>query len=250
MSHSDKPSLLGRSLLFLRSAVHFAFMVISVTIWSLLCMLTYPLPYRKRYDIITLWTHMNLWVLERTVGLRCEVQGLENIPEQPCIVMCKHQSTWETFALQRWFTPQVWVLKRELMRLPAFGWAVALLDPVAIDRAAGAESLRQLVEKGGARLRDGRWLVVFPEGTRTAPGTRGRYRVGGAVLAEKTGFPIVPVAHNAGEYWARHQFVKKPGVIQVRIGKPIVSEGKSAQQIMAEVEAWIEGRMEEITTLK
>lgn len=239
--------LVGKISLLLRSTLQFSFMIGSVSLWAALSLLTFPLPYRPRYWFITRWTHMNLWFLRRVYGLGWQAQGEENIPDTPCIVMSKHQSTWETLALQLWFEPQTWVLKRELTFLPLFGWAIRLLDPVAIDRKAGRNAVDQVVEKGGARLRSGRWLVVFPEGTRVAPGRAGRYRMGGAVLAERTGYPIVPVAHNAGDFWARHQFVKRPGKVQVRIGPPIETKGRSAAEIIALVEDWIEGQMREIS---
>lgn len=234
--------------LWLRSAVQSVVFVVTVAVWAAVSLLSAPFPYRARYWFITRWTHFNLWWLELTCNLRCNVEGLENIPaEGGGIVMAKHQSTWETMALQRWFTPQTWVLKRELMRLPLFGWAIALLRPIAIDRAAGSEAVRQMATEGKKRLAEGVWLVVFPEGTRVAPGVRVRYRVGGGVLAAESGAPIIPVAHNAGEFWGRNKFLKYPGVIQVRIGPPINPKGKSPTEIVREVEDWIEGQMVKIS---
>lgn len=231
----------------LRSAAQNLVFALSLLVWALLSLLTWPFPYRFRYAFVTRWTHFNLWWLERMCGLRCEVRGLENIPpEGGGIVMAKHQSTWETMALQRWFEPQTWVLKRELMHMPLFGWAIALLEPIAIDRNARGGAVRVMCEEGAKRLRDGRWVVIFPEGTRMPPGQRGRYRVGGGVLAARTGATVIPVAHNAGEFWGRNQILKRPGVIQVRIGPPIDSRGKSAHEIMHAVESWIEAEMAEI----
>lgn len=233
-----------------RSLIQNLIFVVSLLVWATLSQLTFPFSYRRRYWFITRWTHFNLWVLEVVCGIRCQVQGLENIPRHGAgIVMAKHQSTWETMALQRWFNPQTWVLKRELKRMPVFGWAISLLEPVAIDRSARSESFRQMVEEGAKRLEDERWLVVFPEGTRMAPGERGRYRIGGGVLAAQTGAVVVPVAHNAGEFWGRNAFFKWPGVIQVRIGPAIDSRGKSPQEIMKAVENWIEGQMTEIEAI-
>jgi 1-acyl-sn-glycerol-3-phosphate acyltransferase len=229
-----------------RSTLQTVFFLLTMSLWALVSVLTYPLPYRARYRFITLWTHLNLWWLEFVCRLRCDVQGLEHIPAGGGIVMAKHQSTWETMALQRWFDPQTWVLKREIMRLPFFGWAMAMLEPIAIDRSARTEAVRQMCEEGAERLQDGRWVVVFPEGTRMAPGQRGRYRVGGGVLAERTGATVIPVAHNAGRFWGRNAFLKWPGVIQVRIGPPISPQGKSAAQIVQEAEDWIEGQMAEL----
>lgn len=233
----------------LRSVIQNLFFVVSLAVWALLSLFTFALPYRRRYRFITRWTHFNLWCLEAVCEVRCEVRGLEHIPAGGGIVMAKHQSTWETMALQRWFNPQTWVLKRELMRLPLFGWAMALLEPVAIDRSARSESMKQLCEEGAARLQDGRWVVIFPEGTRVQPGKKLRYRVGGGVLAARTGAVVVPVAHNAGEFWGRNSFLKFPGVIQVRIGPPIQTQGRLPQEIVSEAEDWIERQMTEITGL-
>lgn len=232
--------------IFIRSLLQATIYIGSTVIWALVSMLSAPLPYRHRYWLITRWTHFNLWVLERLCRIRVEVQGLENIPPGGGVVMAKHQSAWETLALQRWFVPQTWVLKRELLRLPLFGWSIALLDPIAIDRGSAASAIRQLSRQGAERLAEGRWVVVFPEGTRVPPGTRGHYQAGGAMLAERTQAVVVPVAHNAGHCWGRNSFLKHPGVIQVRIGPPIDSQGKRASEIIRLVEEWIEAQMLEI----
>jgi 1-acyl-sn-glycerol-3-phosphate acyltransferase len=233
--------------MWLRSGLQTVLMVGSALLFGGLGFLTLPLPYRWRYRFITGWTRFNLWVLEAICGMRCEVQGLENIPAQAGVVMAKHQSAWETLALQRWFSPQTWVLKRELLWVPFWGWGMAALEPIAINRAAAGSAMRQVVSQGAKRLEQGRWLVIFPEGTRVAPGERGRYQPGGAVLAQKLGATVVPVAHNAGEFWRRKSFLKRPGTIQVRIGPPIATAGRSAKEILREVEEWIEARMQEIS---
>jgi 1-acyl-sn-glycerol-3-phosphate acyltransferase len=171
------------------------------------------------------------------------VVGTENIPDQASIILSKHQSAWETLALQSIFPPQVWVLKRELLRLPFFGWALALSSPIAIDRGTARLALKQLLDQGKDRLAQGFWVVIFPEGTRVAPGTKGRYKVGGAWLATHTGALVVPVAHNAGEFWGRNAFLKYPGTITVSIGKPLDSTGRKADELNSQVEAWIENEM-------
>jgi 1-acyl-sn-glycerol-3-phosphate acyltransferase len=178
------------------------------------------------------------------------VRGTENIPDTAGIVFSKHQSMWETIALQSIFPHQVWVAKQELKWLPFFGWGLWLMKTIFIKRGTGRAAVQQLVSQGKQRLDEGIWVVIFPEGTRVPPGTRGRYRIGGAVLAEKTGYPIVPLAHNSGEYWPRRSFIKHPGTIQVRVGAPISTRGKTAQQLLDEASGWIEARMDEITTLK
>jgi len=207
----------------------------------------YPVPYPLRYRYAHQWTRFNLWWLEITCGLKYEVSGTESIPDTPCIIMSKHQSAWETMALQKLFPPQVWVMKREIFRLPFFGWAIAAMEPIAIDRSSGRKAVTQIVEQGRKKLEDGRWIVVFPEGTRVPPGKKGRYGMGGAILATETGFPAIPVAHNAGEFWKRNDFIKRPGTIKVVIGAPIASKDKTASQLNQEVEDWIEGEMHKIS---
>jgi 1-acyl-sn-glycerol-3-phosphate acyltransferase len=188
------------------------------------------------------WGSVSLWELRVICGLRHRVTGLENLPDGPCVVLCKHQSTWETISL-RAILPlrQAWVLKRELLRIPIFGWALAQYRPIAIDRSAGRQAIRQLLAQGGEHIANGRWVVIFPEGTRVAAGERRRYNIGGAMLAEKTGAPVVPIAHNAGNFWRRRGVRKFPGTIDVVIGEPIVSAGRKASEINAEAEEWIEG---------
>jgi 1-acyl-sn-glycerol-3-phosphate acyltransferase len=227
----------------LRSFLFNALLWLSVPPYALLALLTFPLPFRARYRFISGWARMQLWLVERLCGLNYRVEGREHIPRGPAIILAKHQSTWETIALQAIFPPQTWVLKRELMWVPLFGWGLAMLKPIAIDRSAGRKAVEQLIAQGKARLAEGIWVVVFPEGTRVAPGTRKRYGIGGAVLAAETGCPVVPVAHNAGWYWPRRGFLKKPGTIQVAIGPPIDPNGKSAEQIIRAAEQWIENEM-------
>ena len=239
-------STTGKLGLFVRSCLQLGLFLLSTGVWGIVSLFTFPFPYRIRYRVITRWSHFNLWVLERVCGIRCEVRGLENIPSQAGVVMSKHQSTWEALALQRWFSPQTWVLKRELMWLPFFGWALALLEPIAINRKARAGAMRQVVKLGTRRLAQGRWLVVFPEGTRVEPGTRTRYQVGGAALAKSLGAHVVPVAHNAGRFWHPHRFIRKPGVVQVRIGPPIDTASRAAKEVLKEVERWIEAEMQTI----
>ncbi|MCP5153452.1 MAG: 1-acyl-sn-glycerol-3-phosphate acyltransferase [Ectothiorhodospiraceae bacterium] len=226
--------------LILRSALFGVGQVVLTVVFATVAVLAIPLPYRLRFHAITRWNAINLWWLGVTCGLRHEVSGLENAPDRPCIVLCKHQSAWETLALAGYFVPQAWVVKRELLRIPFFGWGLAALRPIAIDRAAGKDALAQVLEQGRQRLDDGLWVVIFPEGTRTAPGVRRRYRIGGARLAAETGVPVLPIAHNSGDYWPRHSFLKRPGTIRMIVGKPIDPAGRSATEINCEVEEWIE----------
>ena len=205
---------------------------------------TFPLNAHTRYRIISGLAHSVMWLLRVICDIRIEVKGIENIPKQPCIVLCKHQSAWETFALQTVFPPQVWVLKRELLWLPFFGWGLALTSPIAINRSKGKQAMKQLLAQGKQRLDNGFCVVIFPEGTRMPYGVRGKYKMGGALLGESTGAPVVPVAHNAGKFWARNALLKTPGTITMSIGKPIDPAGHKADEINRQAEEWIETEME------
>ena len=236
--------------LWLRSLAFWIVFPISIVLFATLLLFTFPFSLATRWALLQHWVSFILWWLKVTCKLTYEVEGLEHVSGGPAIIFAKHQSTWETIALQRMFPLQVWVAKRELMWLPFFGWGLALMKCIAIKRGTGRAAIRQLITQGKARLEEGIWIVIFPEGTRIPPGKRGEYRIGGAILAEKSGYPIIPVAHNAGEYWPRRSFIKRPGVIQVRIGAPITTQGKSATQLLEAASGWIEDRMAEITTLR
>lgn len=227
-------------MLLLRSLLFYLGLGISTIIATPVCLLIYPLPFKLRFAIVTRWTVFNLWWLQATCGLKHKVTGLENIPQGPAIIMCKHQSAWETLALQIIFPAQAWILKRELLWIPIYGWGLASMQPIAIDRGTAVRSFRQIVDQGRQRLARDIWVVIFPEGTRMAPGEKGEYLPGGGLLAEKSGCPIVPVAHNAGYFWPRNSIIKKPGTIDMVIGPVIPTQGRKAKEIMREVEAWIE----------
>jgi len=226
-----------------RSSLFMVGMVPTTVLFALLGLLTFPFPYRWRYAVITRWTTFNLWWLKVTCNVSYEVEGKENIPAGPAVILSKHQSAFETMVYQRIFPPHVWLLKRELLWVPFFGWGLAMLEPIAIDRKAGRRALQQLLEIGTRRLAAGRWVVIFPEGTRVMPGERGRYAPGGAMLAVRSGCPVVPVAHNAGEFWPRRGFVKRPGTIRIVIGPTIDTRERSAQEVNAMAEQWIEETM-------
>jgi len=241
----------SRLSLYLRALAFWLVFSTTTVLASILVVLMYPFSLRRRQQFITWWAGFILWWLETTCQLRYVLRGEENIPDQgPVIVFAKHQSTWETFVLQRIFPSQIWVAKRELLWIPFFGWGLAMMKPIAIKRGTGRAAVIQLIRQGTERLKEGLWVIIFPEGTRVPPGQKGRYRIGGAVLAEHSGYPVLPVAHNAGEFWPRHSFIKRPGTIQVRIGPLITPAGRSAQDIMNEAEAWIESTMAEITATK
>jgi len=228
--------------LLIKSVVFALGMWVSIIIFATLCLFTAPFSFAVRYGFLSKWARLNLWWLELTCGVQYQIEGRENIPAGNAIVMSKHQSTWETLALQVIFPPQVWVLKRELLKVPFFGWGLSMLEPIAIDRKTRGKARQQLIDQGTERLKNGRWVVIFPEGTRIPPGEKGRYALGGASLAEASGYPVVPMAHRP-----RRTFIKQPGVVTVRIGPAIESKDKSADEINKEVEAWIEEQMVEIT---
>jgi len=230
-------------MIWLRSALFTLGMLVFTPLYTFVILLSFPCRPLTRYRVIRPWSRIMLAWLRLTCKLDFRVFGAENIPDQAAIVLSKHQSAWETLALQSIFPPQVWVLKRELLRLPFFGWALSLSSPIAIDRGTARLALKQLLDQGKERLAQGFWVVIFPEGTRIKPGSKGRYKVGGAWLAAHTGAPIVPVAHNAGEFWGRNAFLKHPGTITVSIGKPIDPAGRKADDLNSQVEAWIENEM-------
>ncbi|MDP1660117.1 MAG: lysophospholipid acyltransferase family protein [Methylotenera sp.] len=230
-------------MLFLRSLLFFVGQVLTAPIFTLIALLALPLNPITRNDLISGWARSMLWWLKITCNIRHEITGLENIPNSPSIILAKHQSAWETLAFQAIFPTQVYVLKRELLMIPIFGWGLAMSSPIAIDRSAGREALKKLVANGKARLDKGFWVVIFPEGTRKAPSERGKYHIGGAWLATHTKTQVVPVAHNAGEYWAKNSFIKKPGIIQIHIGKPIQTIGIKTDTLNHQVEHWIETEM-------
>lgn len=205
------------------------------------------LPFRRLYGFARAWARSNLWMLKVLCGLDWTVIGAERIPREGAhISMWKHTSSWETMAQMIVFPPQAWVLKRELLWIPLVGWASWLLKCIAIDRGAGHRAVNQVLDLGRARLADGIWILVFPEGTRMAPGETRKYGVSGALLASQAGVKLVPVAHDAGDYWPRRGLVKKPGVVRVVIGPPVEAAGREPRELNAEVQGWIEGTMREL----
>jgi len=230
-------------MLLIRSLIFTCLQVVTTVIFSLLGVLLWPLPFKWRYKIVSKWAWLNLWLLEKICGISYQVEGLEHIPDEPCVIMCKHQSAWETLALQVVFPQQVWVLKRELLWIPFFGWGLAALNPIAIDRSAGRKSLNQVVDQGKERLSSGSWIVIFPEGTRIPSGEIGRFGIGGAKLAIESGVNVLPVAHNAGMAWPKKGFIKYPSRIKMVIGEKIAVEDKSAAKLNKQVFQWMESQM-------
>lgn len=227
----------------LRSILYTSWLFVGTLVHAVVVLALGWLPPRKLYFVARSWARSQLWVLEKLCGLRYTVEGLENLPAGAHVSMWKHSSAWETIAQAQIFPPQSWVLKRELMWIPLVGWAVRCLKPIAIDRKAGASAVNQVIQQGTERLAEGLWILIFPEGTRVAAGESRKYGVSGALLASKASCKIVPVAHNAGYYWPRRGWVKKPGVIRVAIGPPIEADGRDPREINEEVRAWIEARI-------
>lgn len=205
------------------------------------------LPSHELYAIARSWARLNLWLLAKLCDLTYTVEGVENIPAGAHVSMWKHSSAWETIAQAAVFPPQAWVLKRELMWIPLVGWAVKCLKPIAINRKAGATAVTQVIEQGKQRLSEGLWILIFPEGTRVAVGETRKYGVSGALLASKAGCKIIPVAHNAGYYWPRRGWLKKPGTIRVVIGPAIDAAGRDPRELNDEVRAWIETTLAGLT---
>lgn len=227
-------------MLILRSLLFYIGQIISTILIAPIGVIAFPLNFKKRYYLITRWAVFNLWWLKICCNVRYEITGIDNVPEKPCIVMCKHQSAFETLALQQIFIPQVWILKKELLQIPIYGWGLASMQPIAINRDSAIKSFKQIADQGYERLKKGYWVIIFPEGTRVAPNEKKKYLPGGGMLAEKSGSQVVPVAHNAGRLWPRNSMIKKPGLITIKIGPVIKSKNKSAKEITKEVENWIE----------
>lgn len=230
-------------MIFISSFVLLLCQLLLTPLFALIAILSFPFHPVTRYRIISGWALTMMWLLRVVCGIRMEVRGAENIPREPRILMCKHQSAWETIALQKVFPPQVWVLKRELLWLPFFGWGLAMTSPIAIKRSDGKGAMKQLLKQGKERMQMGFCVVIFPEGTRIPYGQKGRYKVGGALLSHSTGVPVVPIAHNAGKLWGRNSFLKHPGVITMSVGPTIDPTGLKAEEISQRVEAWIEAEV-------
>lgn len=233
----------------LRSALFQVVLVVSVIIWASLVVIVSPfLPFRRRYVFaITWWSRFITWALKVCCNISYRVEGLENIPKQACIVYSNHQSAWETFFLQTLFYPQATVIKKELLSIPFFGWGFSRVSPIAIDRSDRKTAMQQVIEQGTQRLKDGIWVMIFPEGTRVDAGQRKPFTHGGARLAIASGVPLLPIAHNAGEHWPNNRFLKIPGEIRVVIGTPIWPQGKTETELTAEGERWINNTVDRIS---
>ena len=201
------------------------------------------LSHKIGYECARSWGRQIVRLAKYICGINYEVRGLDTLPTTPCIVMAKHQSAWETVSILMHLPRASWIIKRELVFVPVVGWSLAALKSIAIDRKSGKAARDQILEQGREFLAQGQWINIFPEGTRVAPGKKGRYGIGGAWLAARTGTPIVPIAHNAGELWRRNAFLKYPGTITMSIGPAIETKDKDALTVIKQVEEWIENEM-------
>lgn len=234
--------------LFLRSLVFTILVAIATVIWSFVCILFGVFSYRCRYYVTSRWNAFVIWCAKVICGIHYQVKGLENLPDGPAILLSKHQSAWETISyLLIMPRPLVFVFKKELMYIPFFGWGIALLRMIPIDRKQGKNAFAQVVRHSKQRLAEGLWIMMFPEGTRIPVGEKGQYKHGGAKLAVETHTPVVPIAMNSGEFWPKKGFIKTPGTITVSIGKPISSEGLTSHDLNQKVEDWIEREMRNIS---
>jgi 1-acyl-sn-glycerol-3-phosphate acyltransferase len=230
-------------MIYIRSVLFFLLAVVNTILFGILVLPLCFIRYEWGYDTARGWGIVTLWLARRVCGIDYIVKGLDNVPAHPCISMSKHQSAWETVFILSMIPRAVWIIKRELQWLPIIGWVLFALKSIAIDRKSGKRAVDQIEEQGRDRLAQGLWISIFPEGTRVAPGKRGRYGIGGAWLAVKTGTPILPIAHNAGECWRRYAFLKYPGRVSVSIGPLIKTAGREPGDVIADVENWIEAEM-------
>jgi len=228
----------------LGSILFTAIMFASAAVYGCLVLVLRLFGYRVMYGAVRLWCRAMLTLLRWLCGLDYKVEGLEHVPAENTVVLMKHSSSWETIAQFLLFPRQTWVMKRELIWAPILGWVLFFLHPIAINRKGGRTAVEQVVEQGKKRLVDGFWVVVFPEGTRMPAGQTRRYGLSGTLLAQAAGRPIVPVAHNAGYYWPRRGWLKKPGTIEVVVGEPIDPAGRDPRELNAGIQAWIESQIE------
>jgi len=237
---------------FLRSVLHMAFMFCTVIPYALLIVVASACGTRgdTLYVWATRWLRLSIEAARVIMGIRYQIQGQENLPDgdiSPAILLVKHQSTYETFLMPAIMPhPLAYVFKKELLYVPFFGWAIGKLDMIHIDRSQRAKAFAKVVEQGQALLAKGVWVIMFPEGTRIPRGQRGQYKSGGTRLAVATGAPVIPIAITSAKCWPRRAFIKHPGVVDVSIGKPIPSVGREADELMREVEQWIESEMQRL----
>lgn len=230
-------------MILVRSALYQLILFVVVIPYFAMVFLTAPFPRQFRWQVIAGWPRLATWLARHLLGIDYEVRGREHIPAEPVVILSKHSSAWETIAYTSIFPPHVYVIKRELLWIPFLGWGLGLMSPIAINRANRKAAMQRMIELGAERLKQGFSIMIYPEGTRVPVGRRGIYKLGGAALAIADGVRVLPVAHNAGLLWPRNSFLKYPGKVTVVIGAPIETRGRTAEEVMREVEAWIEGEV-------
>ena len=234
---------------WLRSLLFLTFGFVSICLFATFALLVFWAPRSFLWGIVVTYCRLTLWAGDFFCGMKVVVEGAENLPDRPSVIMIKHTTTLETYGHVPMFPRTAWVLKREIIWMPVFGWVIGLLfRPIAIRRSARSAAVRQVIEQGKQKLAEGTWVTIFPEGTRMPPGETRRYGVSGAALAKEANVPIVPVAHNAGDLWRRREFTKRPGTVRFVIGPPISAQGRSPRDTNLIVQDWIEGKMREISS--
>jgi 1-acyl-sn-glycerol-3-phosphate acyltransferase len=236
-------------MLWLRSLLFLAFGLTSIVVFAIFALLVFWAPQSFLWQIVVTYCRLALWGGEFLCGMKVVVEGKENLPDEPSVIMIKHTTTLETYGHVPMFPRTAWVLKREIVWMPVFGWVIGLLfRPIAIRRSARSTAVRQVISQGKEKLKNGIWVTIFPEGTRMPPGETRRYGVSGAALAQEANVPIVPVAHNAGDLWPRRKIIKRPGIVRFVIGPPISAQGRPARETNLVVQDWIESKMLEISS--
>jgi 1-acyl-sn-glycerol-3-phosphate acyltransferase len=227
-----------------------SFLFASAILGTALELLFFWAPFRVKWGIATGWARSCLWAGNFFCGLDVTTEGTENIPDEPCVFLIKHTTAMEAYWQIAALPPATWVLKRELLWVPVFGWALAVvMKSIAVDRNAGGSAVKQVIAQGQDRIASGMSVCIFPEGTRMAPGETRRYGVSGAALAKEAGCPIVPVAHNAGDFWPRRDLRKQPGRIRFCIGPPIDAADRRPKETNKIAQDWVEAKMREISRL-
>ena len=226
--------------LSLRACVFYIGFIAVVLIFGLACCAACFLPAKQLHAVAATGNFLSLFWLRITCNIKVKITGRENIPPGACVILCNHQSSWESYYLQWLLQPASFVLKRELLWIPFFGWSLALLHPIAIKRSNPASAIRHIFKQGALRLEEGLKVVIYPEGTRMPPGALGKFKTGGAALAARAGVPILPVSHNAGEHWALNEFLKYPGTVCLNIGPTIDTSNNSARELTDTARSWID----------
>jgi 1-acyl-sn-glycerol-3-phosphate acyltransferase len=233
---------------FLRSLLLFVYFIVFTIPYAIACFIAFPFLHAdRRYWMAVGWCRTTVFVARYLNGIRYRIEGFENLPDGPAVVLAKHQSAWETVALPALLPrPLCFVFKRELLYVPFFGWALGMLKMVHINRKEGKDAFVSVIKQGRLRMNEGAWVIMFPEGTRIPVGKQGKYKTGGARFAVEAGAPVVPIAHNAGHLWPRNSFLKYAGIVTVSIGKPIDTAGLTPEEVNTRVQTWIETEMRRI----